>query len=140
MRAGQSAWLISRHEHAVAALKDPPLVKDKSGALTAEQTRRQPWMPALFQPLIQNMLDSDPPAHTRLRALVHKAFTPSLVEQLRDRVDGFSNQLIQEMLRNEAVDLIHSYGLPIPTTVIAEILGVPAADKHLFHSLVKANR
>lgn len=46
-----------------------------------EQIRLLPWVPPMFRPLERNMLDLDPPDHTRLRALVHKASTPSLVEQ-----------------------------------------------------------
>ena len=72
----QPAWLITRYDDVAAALKDERFVKDRRNALTPEQASKQPWMPAFFRPLTQNMLDLDVPDHTRLRALVHKAFTP----------------------------------------------------------------
>ena len=48
----------------------------------------------MFKPLTRNMLDVDPPDHTRLRALVHKAFTPRLVERIRERIESLTDELI----------------------------------------------
>ena len=71
----KDAWLITRYADVVAALKDERLVKDP--LRIADATRVTPaWMPAAFRPLTRNMLDLDPPDHTRLRALVHRAFSP----------------------------------------------------------------
>ena len=81
--AARTAWLVTRYDDVVAVLKDERFAKDKFNALTPEQAARQPWVPAMFRPLTRNMLDLDPPDHTRLRALVQKAFTPRLVEQMR---------------------------------------------------------
>src|SRR5262245_57564898 len=81
----QSAWLITRYDDALAALKDERLVKDRRNALSRERPANPPWMPAFMRPLAQNMLDLDAPDHTRLRALVHMAFTPRRIEQLRAR-------------------------------------------------------
>ena len=79
------------------------------------------------------MLDVDPPDHTRLRALVHKAFTPRLVEEMRDRIQSLTDELLDAAERRGRMDLIRDYALPIPTTIIAEMLGVPVADRHRFH-------
>src|SRR6185312_12516514 len=81
---GQIAWLITRYEDVAMALKDERFAKDKLNALTPEQVAKQPWVPAMFKPLERNMLDLDASDHTRLRGLVHKAFTPRLVEQMRE--------------------------------------------------------
>ncbi len=70
-------------------------MKDRTQALTPEQASKQPWVPALFRPLTRNMLDLDPPDHTRLRALVHKAFTPRLVELLRERIQRLTIDVIR---------------------------------------------
>lgn len=130
---GQSVWLLTRYDDVAAALKDPRLAKDKRNALTPEQASRQPWVPSLFRPLERNMLDVDAPDHTRLRALVHKAFTPRLVERMRERIQALTEALLDEADAKGRMDLIHDYALPIPTTVIAEMLGVPAGDRHKFH-------
>lgn len=130
---GQSAWLITRYDDVLAALKDARLVKDRTQALTPVQASKQPWVPAFFRPLTRNMLDLDPPDHTRLRALVHKAFTPRLVELLRERIQRLTIDLLDWAQSRPSIDLIRDYALPLPTTIIAEMIGVPAGDRHRFH-------
>jgi cytochrome P450 PksS len=95
-------------------------------------------MPAVFKPLTRNMLDVDEPDHTRLRGLVSKAFTPGLVERMRDRIQSLADQLLARALRKRHVDLLADYALPIPTTVIAEMLGIPAEDRHKFQRWSRA--
>src|SRR5712671_274341 len=72
----QSAWLVTRYEDVAAVLKDERFVKDKLSVLTPEQIAEQPWVPGMFKRLMRNLLEIDAPDHTRLRALVHQAFTP----------------------------------------------------------------
>jgi cytochrome P450 PksS len=129
----QTAWLITRYDDVVAVLKDERLAKDKRNALTPEQASKQPWVPAMFKPLERNMLDLDAPDHTRLRALVHKAFTPRLIERMQERIQKLADELLDTVQNRWAMDLIRDYALPIPTTIIAQMLGVPVADRHRFH-------
>ncbi len=84
------------------------------------------------------MLDLDAPDHTRLRALVHRAFTPRLVEQMRARVQSLADELLEAIARQGEMDLINDYALPLPMTIITEILGVPTSDRHKFHKWSKA--
>ena len=79
------------------------------------------------------MLDVDAPDHTRLRGLVHKAFTPRVVEAMRDRVAGLTGELLAAAEREGRMDLIRDCALPLPTTIIAEMLGVPPNERHSFH-------
>ena len=74
------------------------------------------------------MLFKDPPDHTRLRTLVHKAFTPRMIERLRERAQAITDGLIDKALANGGMDLMTDFALPLPVTVIAEMLGVPPAD------------
>jgi cytochrome P450 len=129
----QPAWLITRYDDVVATLRDERLVKNKFAALTAQQVAGQPWVPKMFRPLMRNMLDLDPPDHTRLRTLVHRSFAPRLVEKMRGRMQSLADDLINDSLKRGGLDLIRDYALPIPTTIIAEMLGVPVADRHRFH-------
>jgi cytochrome P450 len=76
-------WLVSRYDDVNALLKDERFLKNRRAVMTPEQLRRGHWTPPMFRPLERNMLDLDQPDHTRLRALVHKAFTPVLVERMR---------------------------------------------------------
>ena len=130
---GQWAWLITRYDDVAAVLKDQRFAKDKANAISPEEAGKPAWVPALFKPLARNMLDVDPPDHTRLRQLVHKAFSPGLIERLRDRVQSLTEELIVAAERRGRMDLIADYALPIPTTIIAEMLGVPPSDRLRFH-------
>src|SRR5262245_23864935 len=67
---GRNAWLVTRYEDVATVLRDGRFVKDKRTALSPEQAARQPWVPSMLRSIERNMLDVDPPDHTRLRALV----------------------------------------------------------------------
>jgi cytochrome P450 len=129
----QPTWLVTRYEDVAALLKDERFIKDRRAALTPAQAARQPWIPAALRPLERNMLDLDPPDHTRLRALVHKAFTPRLIENLRGRVQEIADELLDAAQDRGRTELIRDFALPLPSIVIAELIGVPARDRHRFH-------
>jgi cytochrome P450 len=129
---GRGVWLITRYEDVLAVLKDQRFVKDWHGALTPEQLAQVPPIPEVMKPLSRNMLDTDPPDHERLRALVSKAFTPRLIERLRPRVQAISDGLLDAVQGRGEMDLIDDYAFPLPITVIAELLGVPAEDRNNF--------
>lgn len=131
-------WLITRYEDVAALLRDERFVKNRRTAMTPEQLRKMPWVPPMFRPLERNMLDLDPPDHTRLRALVHKAFTPSLMGQMRDRIRSLADELLESVAHKGQMDLINDYALPLPMTIITEILGVPSRDRHKFHQWSQA--
>jgi cytochrome P450 len=131
--SNQFAWLVTRYDDVAAVLKDSRFIKERWRAFSAAQAERQPWVPKAFKPLERNMLDVDPPDHTRLRALVHKAFTPRLIDNLRGRIESLTNELLSAAEHNGRMDLIRDYALPLPTTIIAEMLGIPARDRHRFH-------
>ncbi|HMA33988.1 MAG TPA: cytochrome P450 [Chloroflexia bacterium] len=131
----QPAWLVTRYDDVSALLKDARFVKDRRNLSTANgPPATAPWVPAMLKPLAENMLDLDAPAHTRLRALVHKAFTPARVAGLQGRIEQLCDDLLARVRRAGRIELIHQYALPIPTTIIAELLGIPAADRHRFHA------
>lgn len=78
-----------------------------------------------------HMLDNEPPKHTRLKGLMLKAFTPARAEGLRGVVQAIVNGLIDRVQDQGEMDLLKDFAEPIPVTVIAELLGVPEADRHL---------
>jgi cytochrome P450 PksS len=129
----EMAWLITRYDDVVTVLRDERFVKDTGNALTPAQAAQQLWFRKIFKTLGRNMLDQDPPVHTRLRALVSKAFTPRLIEQMRQRVVRLTEGLLRAAEHRGQMDVIRDYALPLPTTIIAEMLGVPVADRHRFH-------
>ena len=131
-------WLVTRYEDVNLLFKDERFAKNRYSAMTEEQLRKQPWVPPMFRPLERNMLDLDPPDHTRLRALVHKGFTPRLIENMRERIEILANQLLDSVANKGEMDLIRDYALPLPMTIITEILGVPTRDRDKFHKWSKS--
>jgi cytochrome P450 len=135
----QSAWLITRYEDVFMVLKDEArFTKDRNAAMSAEQLARTPWVPPMFKPLMRTILDTDGAEHTRLRGLIHKAFTPRIIEQIRERVQRLSNELLDTAKRRGKMDLIRDYALPVPLTIIAEILGITEKDRMKFHQWTKS--
>jgi cytochrome P450 len=134
---GRIAWLVTRYEDVARVLKDDTFAKDKLNAMDSEQRAKTPWVPGFLKPLERNMLDLDDPDHARLRALVSKAFTPRLIERLRGRIEVLCEELLDAMERKRrrkgGAELVADYALPLPATVIAELLGVPAEDHARFH-------
>ena len=129
----QRAWLVTRYDDVLNVLKDERFAKDRHNAMTPEQLKKSPWVPSMFKPLERTMLDLDSPDHTRLRALVHKAFTPRMIEQMRDQVQHLADQLLDVVEPKGSMDLIADFALPLPLTMIGRILGVPAEDNQKFH-------
>jgi cytochrome P450 len=126
-------WIISRYEDVNLLMKDERFIKNPKSASTAGQMAKPFWMPSVLIALERNMLDLDAPDHTRLRGLVHKAFTPRLIEQMRDRVQSLSDELLDKVERKGKMDLMKDYALPVPLTIITEILGIPSKDHEKFH-------
>ncbi|RKH10958.1 cytochrome P450 [Corallococcus sp. CA053C] len=75
---------------------------------------------------------SDPPRHSKLRAIVLRAFTPRSIASLEPRVRELSRELLEPVLDRGALDLVADYSAPLPMIVIAELLGIPVADRQRF--------
>jgi cytochrome P450 len=78
------------------------------------------------------MLGSDGAVHARLRGLVNKAFTPRIVRRLEPRMREIARELVSGAVEKGEVDLVRALTYPLPVTVIAEIIGVPAEDRARF--------
>jgi cytochrome P450 len=127
-------WLVSRHADVNRLLRDRRLGRTYlHQASHAEFGRPEPpaWHAPFHDLNDAGMLDMEPPDHTRLRRLVLKAFTPRTVEALRPRIGAIVDGLIDDFGGRGEVDLIADYIEPLPVTVIAELLGIPEADRHL---------
>ena len=73
-----------------------------------------------------SLLTLEPPAHTRLRTLVNRAFVSRHVEQLRPRIERLANEIIDGFEAEGGIELIKAFAAPIPAVVIAEMIGLPA--------------
>jgi len=120
---GTPAWIVTRYDDVRAALADPRLALDKRHA-TAGTYKGFSLPPALDA----NLLNMDPPDHTRIRRLVGRAFTPRRIEQLREPIRRTADRLLDALGSHGTTDLIASYAAPLPITVICDLLGIP--DEH----------
>jgi cytochrome P450 len=124
---GKTAWLVTRFDDVRRVLIDPRFSRAEASKPGVADT-------GLGQASAGSILGLDPPEHTRLRRLVAGAFTARRVEALRPRVTDLVERLIDDMeALPQPVDLVENFSLPLPVQVICELLGVPAADRHLFH-------
>ncbi len=131
-RPSQIVWLITRYQDVIELLGDERFVKNKRTALSG-QTGKAMWVPGFARPLERNMLDLDEPDHRRLRNLVQLAFTPNRIQRLENRIQEIAERLLHTMAKQPSSDLLKQFALPLPLTVICELLGVPAQDQHRFH-------
>lgn len=126
-------WVISGHAEATAALRDPAL----SVSLDPMGNRHRPYN-AFEQFLSETMLQSDPPAHTRLRTAVNRAFTPASVGAVSPFAEAEAARLIEGLSGRATFDLLTEFALPLAASVVAEIVGVPVADHRRFRSWILA--
>lgn len=130
---GQPAWLVTRFDDVRAALADPLLSLDKTHA--REGSYRGLSLPPALD---ANLLNMDPPDHTRLRRLVGRAFTQRRVEQLRAPIRATADQLLDAFGEHGTTDLIASYAAPLPITVICDLLGIPGSYRRDFRAWTNA--
>ncbi|GCE06611.1 cytochrome P450 family protein [Dictyobacter aurantiacus] len=137
----RQGWLITRYEDAERALRDPRFVKDARRVFSPEQLARQfPWLRAEGEAtdhdqariFARGLLNSDPPDHTRLRALVNISFTPRMVERWSERIQQITNALLDAVQAQGKMDVVNDFAFPLPMTVITEMLGVPSKDQTKF--------
>ncbi|MFF4416516.1 cytochrome P450 [Streptosporangium sp. NPDC001559] len=127
-------WLVARHADVNALLRDRRLGRSYLHVATHAEFGRPeepPFLDPFWRVVRAGMLDVEPPVHTRLRRLVSRAFTPRMVEALRPKVASIATGLVEDFVARGGGDLIAEVAEPLPVTVIAEMLGVPEADRHL---------
>jgi cytochrome P450 len=125
----QQCWHVLGHAEASRVLSDPAAF---SSDLSALQPVQEDF--ALFSR--GNFVGMDPPQHRKLRTLVSQAFTPRVVAELEPRIAALTLELLNEV--DDEFDLIDALAYPLPVIVIAELLGVPVADRGLFRTWADA--
>lgn len=126
---GAAIWLVTRYADVRAALADPRLSLDKARA-AADGYQGFALPPALDV----NLLNLDPPDHTRLRRLVTAAFTRRRVEALRPRVQEIADELVDAFTGRGRAELMGEFAGPLPVLVIAELLGIPESQRGDFRT------
>src|SRR4051794_16006082 len=118
-------WAVTRHADVVFVSRHPELFS--SWERTAQPTD-YPGADLGSQRLM--MLNIDPPDHSRLRTLVNRGFTPRMVARLTERVEAASAQIVDAAIAAGDGDFVTLCAAELPLIVMAELMGVPSADRH----------
>src|SRR5581483_3963862 len=132
--AGLRAWVVTTYDDVAAGLRDTRLSSRRATSYlggAGDDTQED-----AFAVLAQWMVFKDPPDHTRLRRLIAKAFALRAIEVLRPRVEALVDELLDDLAEKGAggqpVDFMETVAGPLPALVIAEMLGIPRADRLSF--------
>jgi hypothetical protein len=121
MPNGTTAWVVTRYTDVYQACADARL------SINNEHARG--WRGLELPPQLNaTLMNVDPPAHSRLRRLVAKAFTPRQVDQMRGRIQEVTDELLDAVAPHGQADLNAALAAPLPLTVIGEMLGIPPRD------------
>jgi pimeloyl-[acyl-carrier protein] synthase len=131
--AENNYWILTRYVDIVSLIQDKHLSSNRIAAHASRMPveAKQHFRP-FFNAVSSWILMIDPPDHTRLRALVSKAFTPRVVENMRRLIENLVDGMIEKVRPNGGMDVITDLANPLPATVIAEMLGVPGTDQKQF--------
>ena len=114
-----NAWVVSRYKDVHIVLKNPKLF---SSAAMGEREHE------ISLPL----LTDDPPRHTKLRAIMNKAFTSRAIKLMENEVRNMSNDLLDKLDISKPVDIAHEFTIPLPISVISQLMGIPFERKDDF--------
>jgi cytochrome P450 len=126
-RSPDGLWIVSTHAGCTSVLRDARFGHQDHVAASPELADE----PAIMN-LRRMMLLRDPPAHTRLRGLVSKAFTARRMEALRPRILEIVDGLIDTVIGQRRMDVMADFAKKLPVTVICDMLGIPEADRAPF--------
>lgn len=130
-------WVLTRYRDVEAVLGDRRFSSDERNLRRWPRIRRRLARAGLHNPYDgdrASMLRVDAPDHSRLRSLVNKAFTPRAVERMRERVAARVDALLEPFAPGDRMELVGDLASPLPVTIIAEMLGVPAEDHARFRA------
>jgi len=126
------AWLVLSHAGVTAAFRDPRLSADRIPAYEHMARTRPEAFSRVVDLLRGWMVFRDDPVHNRLRDPVRRAFTPRRVESLTDAIERTVDSLLADVTPGSTFDLRSVLAAPLPALVIADLLGVPGADRAEF--------
>lgn len=122
-------WCFAGFRDVSALLRDKRFGRQILHLMSREELGMAPPKPhtaAFDQTEKYSLLTLEPPAHTRLRTLVNRAFVSRNVEQLRPRIERLAHELIDGFEAEGRVELLKAFAAPVPAVVIAEMIGMPA--------------
>ena len=121
--AARDFFALSRHADVLAAFKDTERFSNSYGVSIDPAS----WGPQASQGT--SFLALDPPAHTRMRALVSRGFTPRRVAEMEPRIRAMSVAYLDPLRDSDGFDVIAELAGKVPMDVISELMGVPPDDR-----------
>jgi cytochrome P450 len=133
---GGAGYMLTRHEHVLLLHNDVRFSSDPTRGGSSFLMRH---LPRMFRLLMDSMVYKDDPDHSRLRRLVNKAFTPRRVQELTGDIERIVADRLDRLedRRDETIDLVAQFAVPLPLSVISAMLGVRDEDRDEFHVLVE---
>ncbi len=128
-REGAGFWSFTRYDDIVAASKDYGAYSSESGGTSLQDLTEEELE------LRKSMIDTDPPRHTRLRAIVNQGFTPRVVNAYEARIRGLASEILAAAIEQDEFDWVESVASEIPMWVFSEIMGLPVEDRRLLIDL-----
>ena len=127
------SYVLSRYEDCVMMLNDPRFIRDRTTITGGSKSFIPLPLPSFTLPksvelMAHSMIYEDEPDHKRLRSLVHQAFTRKSLSKISARIEQLTHELLDQAEAKGTVDLKEAYALPIPVTVIQEMVGVADED------------
>jgi cytochrome P450 len=123
---GRGYWAVTRHADVDRVVRSPAMFSSHLGATFIIDLAAGPL--ALQQ---RQMLNMDPPEHSRLRRIINRAFTPKAVDRLRDSVQANTTRILDTAGRQGEVDFVTAVAAELPLMMLCGLLGVPVADRFL---------
>ena len=126
-------WVLTRYDDVVSTMQDFKRFSSKGRFTRVIEGELPEPVLEKIAPLIRHystgLINVDPPDHTRMRALVHKAFSPRVLERLRSHIQEITDELLDEVQPRGEMEVIREFAYPLPVIVIAELMGVPQEDR-----------
>ena len=136
------AWIITRYDDIDHILREP-LFSSKLEEVRAPTVQIDTVdghqhldvsQQGIYEFVNNSMVFSDPPQHTRLRALVSQAFTPHTIQESRPLIEKLVDSFLDVGAANEYMDFVHDLAYPLPLAVIGSVLGIPFEATSARHS------
>lgn len=136
---GKDVLFLTRYDDIVRVLKDSRFVNDRRKLPEVEDWTKKWYIPSSLKMFADSLALKDAPDHTRLRQLVHLAFTPKMIRQMEGSIAQITDDLLDAMDGKREVDLMEAFALPLPLNVIADMMGVPKSDRDKLHKWMSDN-
>jgi cytochrome P450/nitrite reductase/ring-hydroxylating ferredoxin subunit len=126
---GPGFWVLTRYEDVVRVAKEWETFSSELGGTSLQDLTPEELAGR------RSMIDTDPPPHTRMRALVNKGFTPRVVNAYEERIRGLARRILEAAFAQEEFDWVESVAAELPMWVFSEIMGLPVEDRRLIIEL-----